>query len=184
MSDEAEPGVLGSRAGAGSTPALSELDAIRDEIAAEDAHAEQDEDKSLVRLEVPERPGWVIVCTTKGITYNKVLAWRRMPVVKDKNSPGGVSDLMSAAVILGEQCKSIIRNGNELVHEGAPVTFRDQPYRDIFDAGDAVEAVLKTFKNDWHAISASQRLMIEAGFGYMVGVVDEDAMSEASPTGR
>lgn len=175
--DDHEP--LGSAGRTAVTAPVSELAAIRDEIAAEN---EQPEDDNLVRLQVPERPGWVVVCTTKGITYNRLLAWRKLPVVKKKGAPGGISELMSGAVIISEQCRSIIRNGTELVHQGEPVTFRDEAYREVFDAGDAVEAVLLTFKNDWHVIAAGNQMLAASGFGQLVGI--EDDGDEASPTER
>lgn len=138
------------------------LASLKDELTAE-------LEEELEPLEVPERPGWAVVYS-KAIDNDSLKAWRKR--AKDGK---GVNELRLAAIILGNQCRRIVRNGVTVTAgTDEPVTFRDAAFHDLYGVGTAREAIRAFYGLDGHVLSAAVRVTEEAGYGAELDDLDED----------
>jgi hypothetical protein len=149
-------------------PGSTDLDDLREELA-----------ESVVRepvvLPVPHRGGWEAVFATR-VDHELLAKWRRAS--KSANHPDGFDELQMAERLLANQNVGLIRNGEELLDQGAPLTFRSPRFLELISEGRPMVAVRKFFDNDGHVISAANEVLRAAGYG-------EDLASAGSdPTPR
>lgn len=151
------------------TPGLTPLEQLRAEL--------NEIPVEFVELEVPERAGWAVRVNTT-IRYDNLMAWRKQATEKS----GAVNELKLAGYALANQCVALVRNGEDLAGEDTKAwTFRSPAFKELIGATDAVDAAIKLYGNDFHAINAANRLLFEAGYADGVGAVDDD---DQGPTER
>lgn len=146
----------------------SPLDAIRAELAAE---VEQND----ITLEVPGRPGYAVRYATK-LSYEQLMGWRKRAV--DKAMPLGVDELRLAALVCANQCRAILRHGEEITTDGAPLTFASPQFHELLEVGRSTDAVRQFYGRDFDVAAASNRILDAAGMGETA----EDAEEGPDPT--
>lgn len=143
------------------------LEGLRAELTAE-------LDDELEPIEVPERPGWSVVYS-KGITNEALKSWR-----KRAKEGKDVNELRLACIVLGNQCRRLIRNGVTITAGSPePVTFRDAEFHALYGVDSARDAIRAFYGLDGHVLMAATRVVEAAGYGAEL----DDADEVADPTG-
>lgn len=137
------------------------LDALRDEVTAELAET--------TTLEIPGRPGYGVRFSLN-IDHPMLGLWRKK--AKDSQQPEGIDELKWACIILAAQAEAIVRNGDELVLDGEPVTFSSRPLLELLGAREAHQAVRKLYGRDAHIVNTAYVLLELAGYGTRPGELD------------
>lgn len=127
-----------------------------------------------VVLAVPGRPGYAVRYSSS-FTYEQLTAWRKRAT--DRNE---VNEIRFAALILANQSRAIVRNGDEVVDAGAPLTFRSKAFLALYEVDRVADAVVAFYGNDFDVAAAGNSLLRAAGFGAEAPTVDED--EESGPT--
>lgn len=139
------------------------LDELRADLAQEIAD-------EPVTIAIPGRPGIELKFSTA--LDQHVLAKLRK-ASKDRSMPEGIDELGLACRILATQHAGLIRNGEEVLTEGEPLTVRTPALLDLVGASRPVEAVRALFGKDGHVLAAARRVLQGAGY-------DEDALEAGS----
>lgn len=162
MTDPARP--LGIVDGMDATPSPRVLDLLREDLQRE---AEDD----TVLLDVPERPGYSVRYGAK-VPYERYAAWTKH--AEDRSILGGVNLHRMGRVVLANCCRGILRQGEELVLDGKPLTFTSPALWEMLGASDAVSAVDAFYRRDAHVIASSIEVISQAGYGDRINEADAD----------
>jgi hypothetical protein len=138
---------------------------LLEDLAAELTAELEDE---LEPIEVPERPGWSVVYS-KAITNDNIKAWRKR--AKDGKN---VDELRLACIILGNQCRRLVRNGVTITAGEEAVTFASPAFHGLYGVGTARDAIRAFYGRDGHVLMAANRVVEAAGYGAELEDVDED----------
>lgn len=122
-------------------------------------------------VDVPMRPGWQVRLSTS-IAYEELASWRKR--AGDRSMPGGVNELRLACIMLGNQGRAILRDGQPVTAEGEPLTFRSPELQRMLGVDRAVDAVRKFYGRDGHVTKAARELLAAAGYGDDPGEVPPD----------
>lgn len=126
-----------------------------------------------VELPVPTRPGYAVRYKT-AIDHELLARWQKAS--EDRSAPDGMDVLGLALRVLGNCCVGIVRRGEELEHEGKPVTFRTRSFVELLGTDRPAEACRAFYAKDGHVISAADEVLRAAGYG------DNLLASGADPT--
>lgn len=144
-------------------PGTEETDTTRrtalDEVAAE-LTAEVEADR--VTIPVPGRPGWAIVCHAN-IDGDTLGRWAKAS--SDKSQADGVNAVALASRIVAATNVAVMRNDEELAHNGDPVTLRSAKLLELLGVDRPIDGARKLFGVDGHLIQAGTRVTREAGYG-------------------
>lgn len=131
------------------------LEALRAELTAET-------DDDLILLSVPSRKGYAVRFSAK-VPYEQYARWTKR--AEDRSMPGGVNLLRLAGIVLANTCRGIVRNGEDVVLDGEPVTFTSKALQEMLGSSDAVGTVAVFYGNDGHVISSGTEVINAAGYG-------------------
>lgn len=150
---------------AGGTSALDELRAELAEVAEEEP----------TRVAIPKRPGWEALFSTD-LDAGLLGKWRKAS--SDRSMPDGIDELALAQRVLANLNVGLVRNGEELLTEGAPMTVRSPAFLDLIGEDRPMPAVRKLFAADGHVLAAATEVVRSAGYG------DDLGAAAADPTPR
>jgi hypothetical protein len=134
-----------------------------------DFAAETEED--VQTFPVKGRPGYEVRLSTR-IPYEDFAAWRKR--CEDKSMPGGLNELRFGCIVLANTCRGILRDGEEIVSDGEPLTFASPALHRLLGVERAVDAVRRFYGRDPNVNRAASAVLTAAGWG------GED--SDADPT--
>jgi hypothetical protein len=123
-----------------------------------------EEDEEIV-LEVSGRPGWAVRFSTV-IDHTRLQAWRRSCFAKRGGAADvtAFDDLKLASQVIGNQARALVRNGDDVEHNGEPLLFGHAEFRDLVGATDATDAVRRFYGRDSHVISTGTKVLEAAGY--------------------
>ncbi len=169
FADPNEPGdATPGRAPAG----RSDLDLIAAELT-------EELDLQPITVDVPGRPGWALLVDVN-VDSNALAAWQRRS--RDQGWPSGTNDLKLAAIIIANQTRDLVRQG-----ESQGLNFRDKRTLTALGAVDARSAVLKVFGGrDVAVMAVGERILAAAGHidADSQRGDDDDGVRPPSPTKR
>lgn len=145
-------------------PRSSLLDALRDDLARET-------DDDFVLLTVPARPAYTVRYSAK-VSYEQFGSWAKRS--EDKSKPNGMNLLRFGAIVLANCCRGILRDGEEILTDGQPLTFTSKALHELLGVDDNVQAVKAFYGNDAHVITSGTEVISEAGYGDQISQVDAD----------
>jgi hypothetical protein len=146
------------------TGAPTTLDALREELTAEVVP------QDLV-LPVPGRPGYEVRYSL-ALDGERVQKWRKASA--NRSMPDGVDELAFAQRLLASQMRAVIRDGEEILDQGEPVTVRTAALLEVLEAHRPVDGVRKLYGLDGHIISTATSVFREAGYGEDLVAGSED----------
>lgn len=128
-------------------------------------------DEFLVRLAVPTRPGYEVVCTT-AIPYEELVGMKRAAI--DPSIASGINEAALCAALMASYCVGMERQGQRIILGGEQFTFTSAGFLDMYrkasgdphlEAEQAVRLFFGADGSDGHVIFAGNRLLAEAGYG-------------------
>lgn len=143
----------------------NDLDALRDELAAQADQADED----VTTLEVPSRPGYAIRCR---LDFTGLDLDRFRKAARNKRLADGLDNVRFSALLIGATTTAILKNGKPITDEGIPVTFATPAFRQLYQAANVDEAVRGFFKREGLIDAAARKLADEAGWGDEVYTAD------------
>lgn len=128
----------------------------------------------LITLSVPSRPGMSLVFDPN-IEANRLQAWRK--ACRDKSMPDNFDSAKFSYVILANQCKNVIWQGETITDEdGKDLNFRNPNFLRMLGAMQATAAVKMLYANDGHVFIATDEVLRAAGYD------SEGQEQQADPT--
>jgi hypothetical protein len=149
--------------------ASTALDSLRADFA-----AETDEDVVTFPVRSRRHKAKYEVRFSTRIPYEDLAAWRKRS--EDKTMPNDLNETRLACIVLANTCRGIIRNGEEILTEGEPMTFASPAFHALVGADRAVDAVRRFYDRDPDVNRAAGEVLAAAGWAG--GEIDE-----TDPTG-
>jgi hypothetical protein len=146
-------------------PSGTALDSLRADFAEETAN-------DLQTFPVQGRPRYEVRCSTR-IPYDDLAAWRKKS--EDKTKPGGTNELLLACIVLGNTCRGIVRDGEDIISDGKPLTFVSEALQNLLEVDRAVDAVRRFYGRDPNVIKAAGAVLGAAGYS------GEDVTADPTP---
>jgi hypothetical protein len=140
------------------------LDDLRAELA-----TKLDEEET-VTLEVIGREGYAVRFSSV-IDHTAFQMWRRKCLSRGTD----FDDLRFSAMVLGNQCRAIVRRGEDVYTSGEPLTFASKALHDLVDAVDTRNAIRRFYGRDSHVIATGKKVLEAAGY-------DREAEEAPDPT--
>jgi hypothetical protein len=140
-----------------------------DELAAELAAPVE---RPPVDLPVPARPGYLLRVRSD-ITQPELEGWRDKAKVAGTRGPV-LDQLLWAELVVGGSTVAILKDGEEIVENGKPVTFRSAWLQSTLGAASALVTVRKFLAVDAHLTAAAMAVLRASGF--------DDELSPVDPT--
>lgn len=142
---------------------VSDLDAIREELAkppAEDAVNEDD----FTTIAVDTRPGYSIRCRLD-FTGHDLDRWRK--AAHNKRFTDKLDGIKFAALLIGATCVAVLRNGKPVSQDGEPIDypFQNRAFMGTLGGHDVDSTVRAFFVREGLVDAAARRVTLEAGWG-------------------
>lgn len=127
-------------------------------------------ERSTIYIEVPERPG-VVLIVSPNITQHQMKAWRRNAGEETKT---GLDALKFACSVIGQSTIGFEINGVEVVNaEGVTLTFASPEIMEMTETTRPLPDCVRAFFGiDPHVESAAVAIMEAAGYGDTVEAVN------------
>jgi hypothetical protein len=107
------------------------------------------------------RPGYEVRFTTR-IDYEDYAAW--MKEAQDPDMPNGLNELRLGCIVLANCCRGIIRNGEEIVTDGKPMTFVSPALHSLLGVERAVDAARRFYDRDPNTTKTASAVLAAAGY--------------------